>query len=293
MKASFFYTTLFIAALLGSRIHSDPLVIQLAPGCRLKKVFNGWLGQRSRAAWIQIGSCSTTCTSGICWAGSFNLVKNHAGSRKGQGPTPVKQSAKQKHNQERRIAHSKKAKEPTQTLQSAMRKHNRKRRIALGLGGDSSVSLPSVLLHHEQCGYRSQWTVTKKSKQLEALRLFDSPQQVPFMHPIVEDKQHKKNFDAASVTKVKAADPDAKKMRFTEVSEEPIATPTKGKRKGTMYGYLLSTPESSKKEKVVMKQTPNVSVFWESQKPTRSPVLVKSSGKCKNNFKRAQKRRQV
>jgi hypothetical protein len=112
------------------------------------------------------------------------------------------------------------------------------------------------------------------------------------MHSIVADKHHKKNLDAAGVTKVKAADPEAKKMRFTEVSSEPIATPTKGKRKGTMYEYLLSTAESSRKEKVVMKQTPNGSVFWESQKSTGSPVLVKSSGKCKNNDKRAQKRRQ-
>jgi hypothetical protein len=61
-----------------------------------------------------------------------------------------------------------------------------------------------------------------------------------FMHPIVADKHHKKNLDAAGVTKVKASDPEAKKMGFTEVSSEPIATPTKGKRKGTMYEYLLS-----------------------------------------------------
>ena len=103
----------------------------------------------------------------------------------------------------------------------------------------------------------------------------------------------KKNFDAAGVTKVKAADPEAKKMRFTEVSSEPIATPTNGRRKGTMYEYLLSTPESSRKEKVVMKQTPNGSVFWESKKPTGSPVLVKSSGKCKNENVKGRKRRQV
>ena len=45
MKATTFFLTLLIAALLGSRIHSDPVVIQLAPACHLKKVFNGWLGQ--------------------------------------------------------------------------------------------------------------------------------------------------------------------------------------------------------------------------------------------------------
>ena len=90
MKAAFVHTTVFIAALLGSQIHSDPLVIQLAPGYSLEKIFNGWIGQRIRTAWIQIGSYSTTCTSGIRWAGSFNLVKNRAGSQNGQSPTPSK-----------------------------------------------------------------------------------------------------------------------------------------------------------------------------------------------------------
>ena len=81
---------LLISALLASRGRSVTALVRLHAEACPKAVLDGWAGPRSRARWLQIRLCSTACSSGIMWGSSFNLVKNHAGSRKGQGPPPPK-----------------------------------------------------------------------------------------------------------------------------------------------------------------------------------------------------------
>ena len=48
LKYVLFYITLVFAALLGSRVRSDPVVVQLQLNESSKKVLGGWAGHRSR-----------------------------------------------------------------------------------------------------------------------------------------------------------------------------------------------------------------------------------------------------